>query len=71
MSLSSRLFRDPYNVVPGSVPLSELSFDQPDHLARQLVERLGVDQARRICMEHHWHGVLPAIDALSKVATQR
>ncbi len=25
---------------------------------------LGIDSARRMCLEYHWNGIIPAIDAI-------
>lgn len=36
-----------------------------DALARELIELLGVEGARRMCREHCWDGLATAIDKVS------
>lgn len=46
------------------VPDEEAGFDHLDELARQLIRHLGVEGARRTCLDNRWKGVLAAIDRL-------
>lgn len=39
-------------------------FDHLDELARQLIRHLGVEGARRTCVDNRWKGVLAVIDRL-------
>ncbi|HKJ73662.1 MAG TPA: hypothetical protein VKA19_06050 [Alphaproteobacteria bacterium] len=48
----------------GYSPLRDVDFRDVNDLARHLVNLLGVDSARRMCLEYHWYGILPAIDAI-------
>ena len=48
----------------GYSPLRDVDFRDVNDLARHLVNLLGVDSARRMCLEYHWTGILPAIDAI-------
>ena len=48
----------------GYAPLREVDFQNTNDLARHLVNLLGVDSARRMCLEYHWYGILPAIDSI-------
>ena len=48
----------------GYSPLRDVDFRDVNDLARHLVNLLGVDSARRMCLEYHWYGILPAIDEI-------
>jgi hypothetical protein len=48
----------------GYSPLRDVDFRDVNDLARHLVNLLGVDSARRMCLEYHWYGILPSIDAI-------
>ncbi|GAB4151546.1 MAG: hypothetical protein Tsb0016_23730 [Sphingomonadales bacterium] len=50
----------------GAAPLSpdHAGFAHLEELARQLIRHLGVDGARRTCVDNRWNGVLAAIDRL-------
>lgn len=42
--------------VPGNADSSELA-----RLAEKLVQRLGIEEALRVCRENSWHGVVQMI----------
>jgi hypothetical protein len=53
----------------GYSPLRDVDFRDVNDLARHLVNLLGVDGARRMCLEYHWYGILPPIDAIREAIT--
>ncbi len=50
---------------PASASREERNGRNGDALARELIELLGVEGARRMCREHCWDGLATAIDKVS------